>query len=809
MDIILQDLRYALRMLWKSPGVSLVAILALTAGIGANTAIFSVVNAVLLRPLPYVQSERLVNVWGGHVNEPPGPGSVSYADFDDWRRNGASFERMAAWQQASIIMRSGPEPVPLDAIQASADLLPLLGVQPELGRFYTAGEDMAGAAPVAVISHDAWQKYFGGSPDVVGTSVMLGSKATTIVGVVPAGVVFPVDSSRTDVYLPIVPAIGKRATTRGNHFLKAVGRLRDGVSVDQANSEIHGMCAQLATAFPETNTNQMASVVSMHEGLVGDSRPALLFLLGAVVLVLLIACANVANLLFARATARKRELSIRAALGASRMRIVRQLLVESLVLSTIGATAGMFLAVWGLEALLRFSPGNIPMLENAHLDPLVLGFTVVVTLLTTLVAGIAPALALSRPELSDALKEGSRGSTEGTGSRRLRAGLVAVQFALSVMLLVGAGLFMRSFNQLRSVDPGFDASGVYTVLLNPNHATYKDADDQNRYFKQTLDALRSSPGVESAACIAPLPFYGWQMSISFTIDEQTQPPPGQEPGADIRIVSDGYFDTMRIPVKSGRPFDARDTKGSPPVVIINESFARTYFAGSDPLGQHIVIGRDPIDNPDVPSREVIGIVGDAYHDGLDMKPGPEYYIPFQQDDMGMTGIVVRGTGLTAAGIRETIRSIDRAEYIETPELLESFIMDSLERQRFNTLLIGLFAVVALLLATVGIYGVMAYAVTRRTQEIGIRMALGASAGQIARQVVGQGILMAIAGTVVGLAGAFALGRAIESLLFSVSATDAMTFAAVTVLLMAVALLACYIPARWAARVDPMVALRTE
>ncbi len=809
MDTILQDLRYAVRMLLKSPGTTFVAILALTAGIGANTAIFSVVNAVLLQPLPYSEPERLVNIWSGRTGDLDGRSSISYADFVDWRRDGKSFERIAAWNYNNAVFRSGSEPLQLRGIASSADLLPMLGVKPELGRFYTNEDDVAGAAPVIVLSHSAWQKHFGGKSDVVGSSVMLGSTASTVIGVAPDGFVFPATWRSVDFFTPIVPTIGELATQRSSQFLKCVAQLRSDVTVEAARAEMAGMCQRLATAYPDTNTDRSARMVTMQEDLVGDSRPALLVLLGAVALVLLIACANVANLLLVRATARQRELSIRAALGAGRSRIAQQLLVESLVLSVIGAGAGMILAVWGLDTLLRFSPGNIPFLRNARLDPLVLGFTLVVTLVTTLVAGIAPAIALSRPDLSDALKEGTRGSTEGAGPRRIRSALVGLQFALSVMLLVGAGLLIRSFAELRNVNPGFDASGVYAIRLNPDKGTYPEPDDANRYLHQVVDAVRATSGVETAALIGPLPFSGWSMSSSFAIDGQADPPPGQEPVADSRFVSGDFFRTMRIPLVQGRAIDERDAKGAAPVVMVNEAFARKFFPNQETLGQRIVIGADPIDNPNPPVREIVGIVGDSYNEGLDVKPGPAYYVPYEQDDIRPLSVVVRGSGLTVAGLREAVRSVDRNEYIELPLALDASIADSIEGHQFNTMLLGLFAFVALLLATVGIYGVMAYAVARRTHEIGIRMALGASAGRILRDVVGQGLGMAVVGTVIGLVGAFALSRALESLLFGVSATDPSTFVVVTGLLLLVALLACYLPARWASRVDPMIALRDE
>jgi putative ABC transport system permease protein len=809
MDSLWKDVRYAVRTIAKSPAVSVVAILALAAGIGANTAIFSVVNAVLLSPLPYAEPDRLVSVWGGRVGDEHERSSISYADFDDWRRQNRSFERMAVWNYKQQILRAGSEPVPLRGIIASADLLPMLGVQPAFGRFFTAEEDRAGAPDVVVLGYKAWKEQFNANPDVVGTSVMLGSKGVTIVGVMPEKFVFPANWSRVDYIAPAEPAIGKLAQQRSSQFIKCVAQLRRGVTVDEARSELATMCQQLAVAYPDTNTNRMAWMAPMHEDLVGDTRPALLILLGAVGLVLLIACANVANLLFARATARRREISIRAALGAGRARIVRQLLVESLLLAIVGAVAGMLLAVWGLDALVKFSPGDIPRLRNAGLDGSVLAFTAVITLVTTIAAGLAPALQLSTPSLSDALKEGSRGSTEGAGARRTRSALVAVQFALSVMLLVGAGLLVRSFLELRNVNPGFEPEGVFTVSLNPGPTTYPEADDRNRYFRQTLDTVRAAPGVDSAALIAPLPFSGWEMSTSFTVDGKPMPAPGDEPSADIRYVSSDYFTTMKIPVVRGRAFDERDTKESTPVAVVNETFARKFFPNEEAVGQHLTVGADPTDNPNPPSREIVGVVGDAYHESLDAKPGPEYYIPYTQDDGATYWVAARGAGVTAAGLREAVRSVDRNIYIEAPEPLTENIGDSINRQRFNTLLLGLFAAVALLLATVGIYGVMSYAVARRTHDIGIRMALGASAGRIMREVVGQGIGMALAGTAVGLAGAFALCRALESLLFGVTATDPVTFAIVTGVLLAVALAACFIPARWAARVDPMIALRDE
>jgi putative ABC transport system permease protein len=812
MEALWQDVRLGFRSLRRRPAVALTAVLALAVGIGANSATFSVVNAVLLSRLPFADSEALVAVWSRPVGTQERQTSA-YPDYVDWKAETRAFERIAVYNADSTVLRDAGEPTPLVGSLVSADLFPLLGVQPELGRTFTEEEDRPGAPPVVVLGHAAWETYFHADPAVVGTSISLGNKAVTVVGVMPPEFKFPVNRAKIDYYMPTAPAAARQVAHRSDQFLRCVARLAPGVTVDEAQAELAGVAARLAAAYPDSNTGRSVFVNSLHEDLVGSTRPALLVLFGAVGLVLLIACANVANLLLASATARRREIALRSALGASRSRIVTQLLVEALLLAAVGGALGLLLAMWLLDALLVLPPAGAPQLPSPGLDARVLLFTLAVSAMVTLAAGLAPALQVSRPDLTSALKEGGRGSSDGRQTNRLRSAMVVTQVALSVMLLVGAGLLVHSFVELRRVDPGFDPSGVLTTTLKPSRAKLPTVDARNRYFERVRDQLAATPGVEAAACIAPVPFGGSESDTSFSVVGRAPAAPGQEPVADYRLASVDYFRAMRIPVLSGREFSPADTATSAPVVVVNESLARRFFPNGDALDAYLVIGADPTDNPNPPPRRIVGVVGDAYHRSLDVRPGPEFYVPFPQDEWPSMDFVVRyrpgAEGAAAGAMRDAMRAVDPDEYVAEPRPLAANLDKSVASQQFATTLLGSFAVIALLLATVGIYGVMSYLVSRRTHEIGIRLALGARASDIVRYVVWQGFALAAIGTAAGLAGAFALSRYVESLLFGVSATDAATFVAGPAALVAVAVVASLVPARRAARVDPTVALRSE
>ena len=813
MGTVLQDLRYGARMLWKSPGFTVVAALALALGIGANTAIFSVVNAVLLRPLPYPEPARLVVPWG-EKDDQTHHAVVSYMDFADWRAQTQTLEYVAAFQQANTLLRQNEaEPEPITGANVSADLFPLLRVQPAMGRAFTREEDQNGAAPVVVIGQTLWQRRFNSDPNIIGKQIRLGSSNATVIGLLPAGFRFPAAARRTEFLRPLAQVLGEGTKRRSSYSLRVVARLKPGATTAQAESEMRAIAVHLEAQYPDEGFRLGARLVTLHEATVGNVRTSLLVLLGAVGLVLLIACANVANLLLARAAARHREMAIRTALGASRWRVVRQLLTESLLLAALGGTGGLLLALWGVDLLIAASPINIPRLGDTGLDTSVLAFTVGVSLLTGLVFGLAPAFHASRVDLNEALKEGGRSASEGRARQRMRGLLIVSEVALSLVLLVGAGLLMRSFVRLRDVNPGFDAQNVLTTGLSLAKAKYPGAAEQRIAFNDILTRVRALPGVESAALIYPLPFGGSSTSNTFVIEGRPPARAEDKPAANYRLTSADYFKTLAVPATRGRALTERDDERAPLVVVVNESFARRFFAGEDPLGKRILIERGDTDWSHQPAREIVGIVGDVHSEGLDVAAGPEFYVPYAQAPEAYMDLVVRTSTANVAGmgagLRDAIRQVDREQYVPTIESLTQLVADSFARRRFDALLTGLFAGVALLLAAVGIFGVVSYSVTQRTHEIGLRMALGAQRGDVLRLVLGQGLRLVLGGIAAGLVASFALTRVLADLLYGIKPTDPLTFAAVSVLLTSVALLACYIPARRATRVDPMVALRYE
>ncbi len=812
MDTLLKDIRYGFRTLLKSPGFTLVAVLVLALGIGANSAIFSVVNGVVLRPLPFSDPERIVTAHG-HGDEANRSIVVSYPDYIDWRDSTKTFEALAVYNTAgALLMNAGDEPEQMNGFVASADIAQVLNVKPALGRFFTREDDRPDSAPVILLGYDFWRRRFNSDPNIVGKQIRVSNKATTVLGVLAQGFKFPVDEDRTDFVQPVAPSIGENAARRGSHSLKVVGRLKPGVTLEQATAEMRAVEERIEQEQPD-DTNALGGViVPLNEDLVGNLRRSLLVLLAAVGFVLLIACANVANLLLARATESRKEIAIRTALGASRLRILRQLLTESLLLSLAGGGLGLLLAMWGVDLLVAVSPLDIPRLNEVGLDARVFAFTAVVSVLTGLFFGLVPAAQALKVDLNETLKEGGRGSTEGGARTRVRALLVVSEMALSLVLLVGAGLMIRSFLNLRAVNPGFDPHNVMTTRISLTRAKYPDAEQQRVYFHEVLERVKALPGVESAAFVNPLPLSGNSSSVTFTIAGGPTVQPGHEPESNYRRVTPDYFRVMRIPVSKGRAFTEHDTESAPFVVIINESFAKKFFPGEEPLGRSLIIGADA-QNPNPPPREIVGVVGDVHHEGLDAEAGPEYYIPFDQSPQRYMSMVVRskteGASGVAANVRNAIKELDREQFAPELKPMEELLSGSIAVRRFNMLLLGIFACVALLLAAVGIYGVMAYSVAQRTHEIGIRMALGAQGRDILRMVVGQGMALTFVGVVIGLAASFALTRFISGLLFGVKATDPLTFASVALILMGVALLANLIPARRATRVDPMVALRYE
>lgn len=799
------DLRYAFRMLLKSPGFSLIAILTLALGIGANSAIFSVIDAVLLRPLPFPQPNELVMLWSAPDNG-NGRETHSLPDYEDFRAQAKSFGALSAYTQASTVLSSGGDPIELRGLAATSDLFDVLQVRPMLGRAYTRAEDNP-ATRVVVFTYEAWQRYFNGDPKIIGRQVRLALNSYTVIGVMPRGFHFPIDA-RTEYLMPVQPLVATEVHNRGSHFFRAIGRLQPGVTVGQARAEVAAIAARLEKQFPDTNTGRSATVVSFHQDLTGNVRPALLVVLAAVFFVLLIACANVANLLLARATARQREIAIRTALGASRGRIVRQLLAEGFLLALLGAGGGLVLAWWSVDVLRGIGPHDVPRLDEVQINGVIVIFTLAVAVVSTLVFALVPALQVTRPNVNASLQEGSRAGA-GPESHRLRGILVVAQVALSLLLLAGAGLLIKSFATLRATNPGFDPTRVMTADFVIPRGKYPEPEQQRQFFERFLPQLAALPGVESVGGASPLPFSDNDSANSFWIAGRPDPGPGNHPDASNLIVAGDYFRTMRISLLAGRLFDRRETKDSTPVVIVNQTLVQKFFPNMNPLGQHLQIDQAK----GFRLVEIVGVVGSSRHDSLAVAPKPEYYLPLTQNPSRGSYLVLRTSAANLAGLqialRRVIQEMDRDVFV--PELvpLEKLIGETLAQPRFNMMLLGSFAIVALLLAAIGIYGVIAYSVAQRTREIGIRMALGAQRGDVLRMILRQSMIIIGIGLTIGLLGAFALTRWMASLLYGVSAHDLSIHGGVLMLLAGAGLVASYIPARRAMAVDPMVALRYE
>jgi putative ABC transport system permease protein len=808
MSTLWQDLRYGFRMLLKKPGFTVVAVLALALGIGANTAIFSVIYTVLLSPLPYQNPSRLVWIWETNPTSDIKTEPASLPNFNDWRTQSQSFEGMAAFAKSALTLTSEREPERIRAAIVSANFLSVLGVEPVLGRNFIAEENEPGKNRVVILSYSLWQRRFGASAGILNQTIMLSGNPYTIVGVLPPSFKIPStdEPMATELFVPL--AFDFQQSQRRADYLGVVARLKPGVEPAQAQAELTTVAARLEQQYPDTNAGWTARLLPLHERMIGDVRAALWLLMGVVAFLLLIACANVANLLLARSAARQQEIAIRRALGADRMRLIRQFLTESVMLSLVGGILGSVLAMWGVEVLVALSPGNIPRLDEVRLNWQVLAFTLGVSMLTGIVFGLVPALHATDPNLTETLKEGGRSSTGGIRGNRLRSSLVISEIAIALVLLIGAGLIIKSFIRLQEVDPGFHPERIMTADLALPRARYKEDAQVIAFYNQFLGRVASQPGVESVAAITALPLGGGGDVAGFAIEGRPDPPPNQVVDAEYRVITPAYFATMGIPLIHGEGFTERHTADASRVMIINETMARRYFSGEEPIGKRINLG-DPQSDP---WRTIIGIVKDVRHEGLDTAPYPQMYSPFAQFPRNAMTLVARSSGEPLSltpNIRSELAAIDRDQPLTNVRTMEQVMSHSIARQRFNMTLIAIFSIVGLVLASVGIYGVMSYSVTQRTHEIGIRMALGAQRSDILKLVVGQGMLLALIGVGVGLAIALALTRVMASLLFGVSATDPLTFGIVAVLLGAVAMLACFIPARRAMRVDPMVALRYE
>ncbi|HLM56858.1 MAG TPA: ABC transporter permease [Pyrinomonadaceae bacterium] len=813
MRTLVQDLRFGLRVLLKSPGFTAAAVVAVALGVAANTAIFSVVNAVLIQPLPYKEPSRLVMVWEMRKDREQRQNVLNPGNFLDWKEQADAFEDIAAFFDRRInLTGEGGEPQEVSIQYATPNLFRVLGVEPIKGRTL-ADEDAKPDSPaVVVISHGLWQRRFGGDPAIVGKTINLNATPATVAGVMPAGFQWFIRNRSLTAQPPELWSVYAFASTaqaqRRGRFMSAVARLKPGVTLEAAQTQVAQIAARYEAQYPQSNTNWSAEVVPLRDQLAGVLKPALWVLIGAVGFLLLIACANVANLLLARGAARQKELAIRTALGAGRWRVVRQLLTESVLLAGMGGALGLLLAWWGVDVLAALSPRDVLDLGAVRLNVPVLLFTLGVTLVTGVVFGVVPSLEASRVAPGESLKEGARGTTGGKRGTRLRGAFVVVEIALALVLLVGAGLMVRSFERLRSVDPGFRPEGVLTMRVNLPGVRYGEDAKVIGFFREAVGRVSSLPGVESAAAVNFLPFSGPAAATSFTIVGQPAPPPGQKPGTEVRVSDAGYFRTMGIPLRSGRSYSEQEVAEKRNVVVVSESFARKHFPGGEAIGQRVVVEMSQTPQP----AEIVGVVGDVKHYGLEGEDKPTVYMPQADLVYPFMNLVVRAKGdplSLAAAARREIQAIDAEQPVADVRTMEDWLADSVGRARFSAWLLGGFSLVALLLAAVGIYGVMSYAVAQRTHEIGVRIALGAQASDILKMVFSHGLALAGLGLAAGLVGAFALTRLMSSLLYQVSATDPLTYAAISAFLLFIALLACYVPARRAMKVDPMTALRYE
>lgn len=809
MNRLFQDLRFGLRQLGRAPGFTAVAVITLALGIGANTAIFSVVNTVLLRPLPYKDDSRLVVILRDGRNP------VSPANFLDWQNQNHVFEPMGAAEYWTPNLSGTDNPEKLWALHVSPSIFPMLGVQPLLGRAFLPQEQETGKQHETVLSFRLWQSHFASDPKIVGRLVELSGETYTVVGVMPREFKFaPFWATKAELWAPL--ALGPRAGDRGGASLRVFARLKRGVTLEQAQAEMAGITARMEREFPGTNQNM--KVISLREKVVGNIRPTLLVLLGAVGFVLLIACANVSHMLLARSAARQRECALRSALGAGRWDLLRQFLTEGLILASAGGAAGLLLAMWGVRVLLALAPPDIPRVEAVGVDGRVLLFAMAISVLTGLVFGMAPAWGGSDVDLSDALKKAERGSSEAPGRRRWRGLLVGSEFALAIVLLAGAGLMVRTFIALQHVDPGFDPHNLISMVVGVSGTEEGTSGRTANFYQQVLQEVSAVPGVESASAINHLPLAGDQWGLSFHIEGRPLERPGEAPDATYRVVFPGYFRTMQIPILRGRDVRESDNLSAARVVVINDYLAHQYWPGEDPIGKRITLD-DPTANPSW--LTVVGVVKNTVRSNWVDPPAEEVFLPYLQTleyvqsptpPFAYISLVVRTGGDPAAlapAIRATIHSLDRSAPVSEVQTMERVVAEATGQSRFYLVLLGTFAAVALMLAGVGIYGVMSYAVSRRAREIGIRMALGAERREVIRMVIWQGMFSALFGLAVGLAAALGLTRLLANLLYSVKPADPGTFVIASVALALVALGASYIPARRAARVDPMVALRYE
>ena len=805
MDTLRQDLIYAIRRLAMAPAFTLIAVATLALGIGANSAIFSIVHAVLLKPLPFAEPDRLVQLY-----QVSGGRNVAYfspQNFLDTAAAAKSFEGIAAVDGGGVTLTGRGAPAVLNGAEVSASFFSVFGMTPELGRPISADENEPDKAAVVVLSHALWQTRFGGDPKIIGQSIRLDSRDFTVIGVAPKDFSFPDD---TELWTPLAYDAVFRTHSRGAWYLRVFGRLRPGVSLAAAREETKTIAARLEKAYPDQNEGLGGTALPLQEALVGSSRSALYLLLGAVGLVLLIACVNVANLLMARAAARESEFAVRQALGAGQGRIFRQLMTESLLLGALGGVAGLLVASLSLGSLIALQPNGVKRLNEAHIDPAVMLFAAVLAMATGFLCGVLPGMSARRAP-AQALREGARGLLGGR-SGRVRGGLVIGQMALAMMLLAGAGLLLRSFAQLQQVNPGFEVKDALTFRIALPAEAYKDESRRVAFFDRLLERVSALPGVRASAATLGLPLNGTQINISFQVKNRPELPASQQPAMEMRAATPAYFKAMGIPVVRGRGIEPGDVAGAAQVVVLSQSAVKKYFPNQNPIGQWITLGwRRPEGQPKA-GGEVVGVVGDVKSFGLARDAVPEIYLPYAQLPVGSMDVVVRASVPPLSlgpAVEKAVHELDPDIPVARLRSLEDVVSRSISQPRFYMLLLGLFASMAVLLAALGIFGVISYAVTQRSREIGIRMALGAHPGSVMRLVLSNAAVLILSGIGLGLAGALALSRSLSGLLFNLSPTDPSTLAGVALLLSAVALLASYLPARQATRVDPLLTLRSE
>ena len=812
MDTLLQDIRYAIRMCIRTPGFTIIAAVALALGIGANTAIFTIVNAVLLERLPFREPDRIVSLWEEGAHRPGRNNTLGPANFIRWRERSSSFDAMAAMvdTRANLTGRGDPEEIVVQNVEEQ--FFPILGVSPLVGRTFTDAENRDPQSLVVILGYDFWQRRFAGDPAIVGQTIQLNGRPQTVVGVMPQGFrlfikEFSLAGKPSDLWAPY--ALPANARDTGGRYMQAIARLKPGVPIARAQTELSAIAAALATEFPARNAGWGARVNPLHAQLSDEYRAALLVLSGAVAFVLLIACANVANLLLARGAARQREIAIRSALGAARSRVVRQLLTESFVLAALGGALGLLVAQWGIALLLALSPVDLAAAGPVTLSYPVLLFTATASLLTAVVCGLAPAFEGSRTDVNETLKDGARQVGAGVRHRRLRQTFVVSEIALAVVLLVGAGLMLRSFASLRRVNPGYSTNNILTMRLQLPVAKYRDDAQRLRFFRDATTRIQEVPGVQAVGIISYLPLSGLGAGTGFTIEGQPPPPPGHDNVTDVSVCDDGYFRAMNVPLKSGRFFNDREMQEKSNVVIVSESLARMYFPKGDALGKRLSI---EMTRPPIVPTEIIGIVGDVKFADLTTEPKPTTYWPHPQLAYSGMTFTVRSAGdalSLAPSVERAIRTLDKDQPVAEIRTMSQWVAKALAQARFSSTLLAVFANLALALAAIGIYGVMSYAVSQRTSEIGIRLALGATMGNVLTMIVLDGLRLAVVGLSIGVLLALALSRTIASLLYETTGTDPATFAAVVAVLGAAALFASYLPARRASRIPPVEALRAQ